>query len=61
LIAIHLDRAGMNTQICSRTDHAAKFLKKNFANLVLLDITLPDQSGFALLEELKASGRRPCP
>lgn len=56
LIAIHLDRAGMNTQICNRTDHAAKFLKKNFANLVLLDITLPDQSGFAFLEQLKASG-----
>jgi DNA-binding response OmpR family regulator len=55
LIAVQLERAGMNTQICNRATHAAKFLKKNFANLVLLDINLPDQSGFALLEELKAA------
>jgi len=56
LIAGHLERSGMNTQVCSRSAHAAKFLKKNFANLILLDITLPDQSGFAFLEELKATG-----
>src|SRR5262249_35621276 len=49
------ERAGMHTQICNRAAHAAKFLKKNFANLVLLDITLPDQSGFSLMEELKAA------
>ncbi len=55
LISQHLERAGMHTQICNRAAHAAKFLKKNFANLVLLDITLPDQSGFSLMEELKAS------
>src|SRR4029077_2919732 len=34
---------------------AFKFLKKNFANLLLLDITLPDQSGFSVMEELKAA------
>ena len=55
LIAQHLERAGMHTQVCNRGAHAAKFLKKNFANLILLDITLPDQSGFALMEELKAA------
>jgi DNA-binding response OmpR family regulator len=56
LIAIYLERAGMQSQICNRTEHAAKFLKKNFANLILLDITLPDQSGFGFMEQLKASG-----
>ncbi|MBS0662490.1 MAG: response regulator transcription factor [Verrucomicrobia bacterium] len=55
LIAIHLERSGMQTQICNRAAHALSFLKKNFANLLLLDITLPDQSGFQLLEELKAA------
>ncbi len=55
LIAQHLERAGMRTQVCNRGAHAAKFLKKNFANLILLDITLPDQSGFSLMEELKAA------
>lgn len=56
LIANHLENAGMHTQVCNRAAHASKFLKKNFANLLLLDITLPDQSGFALMEELKAAG-----
>lgn len=55
LIAHHLEKSGMNTQICNRAAHAAKFLKKNFANLLLLDITLPDQTGFSLMEELKAA------
>lgn len=54
LIARHLEDAGMQTQVYHRGGHAAKFLHKNFANLMLLDISLPDQSGFALLEELKA-------
>ena len=55
LIAIHLERAGMETQVCNRADHALKFLQKNFANLLLLDISLPDQSGFSLLEALKGA------
>ena len=54
LIANHLEKAGMHTQICTRASHAMKFLEKNFANLILMDINLPDQSGFALAEELKA-------
>ena len=55
LIAAHLERAGMHTQICPRAVHALKFLKKNFANLILVDINLPDQSGFSLVDELKKS------
>ncbi len=56
LIAGTLERADMHTQICTRAQHALKFLKRNFANLLLLDINLPDQSGFALAEELKTAG-----
>src|SRR5436305_12989360 len=55
LIAHQLDRAGMHTQICNRAQHALKFLKKNFANLLLLDINLPDQTGFSLVDDLKAA------
>jgi DNA-binding response OmpR family regulator len=55
LIALHLEGAGMQTQIYNRAAHATRFLKKNFANLILLDIGLPDQTGFALIEELKAA------
>jgi DNA-binding response OmpR family regulator len=54
LMSVHLEKAGMHTQICNRAQHAVKFLRKNFANLVLLDITLPDQTGFSMVEELKA-------
>lgn len=55
LIAVHLEKAGMHTQICNRAQHALKFLKKNFANLLLLDINLPDQSGFSLVEDLNSN------
>ncbi|MFI5355940.1 MAG: response regulator transcription factor [Opitutales bacterium] len=55
LISIHLEGAGMQTQVYHRAAHASKFLKRNFANLLLLDISLPDQSGFALLDELRAA------
>jgi DNA-binding response OmpR family regulator len=57
LIAVHLENAGMNTQVYDRAAHAMKFLGNNFANLLLLDINLPDQSGFALLEELKKADK----
>jgi DNA-binding response OmpR family regulator len=48
-----LEDAGMQTQVYNRCAHAFRFLKRNFANLMLLDLTLPDQSGFALMDELK--------
>lgn len=53
VIAVHLDAAGMQTQVYNRAAHAIKFLSGNFANLMLLDIGLPDQTGFALLDELQ--------
>jgi DNA-binding response OmpR family regulator len=55
VISIHLEEAGMQSQVYDRAAPAMKFLKRNFANLLLLDINLPDQSGFALLEELKTN------
>jgi len=56
LIAEQLEAAGMQTQVYYRCAHASRFLKNNFANLLLLDINLPDQSGFQLIEELKLNG-----
>ena len=55
LICLHLEDAGMQTQIYNRCALALRFLKKNFANLLLLDVNLPDQTGFSLLEELKSN------
>ena len=48
VISEHLEAAGMQTQICNRCALAMRFLKNNFANILLLDLTLPDQNGFAL-------------
>ncbi len=53
LVATHLERNGMHTQICNRAAHALTYLRKNFANLVVVDINLPDQSGFSLVEDFK--------
>ena len=54
LICAHLEEAGMQTQSYNRCSLALRFLQNNFANLLLLDVNLPDQSGFALLAELQS-------
>jgi DNA-binding response OmpR family regulator len=56
VISIHLEEAEMHSQVCLCAAHALRFLEHNFANLMLLDLNLPDQSGFSLLNELKAKG-----
>ena len=53
LIAEQLEMSGMMTQVYHRASHVVRFLQNNFANLMLLDVNLPDSTGFALLEELK--------
>lgn len=53
LMAERLEAANMNTLVCNDGAHAIRFLRKNFANLLLLDLGLPDRNGFSLVEELK--------
>ena len=53
LISQHLENAGMNVQAYNRCAPAIRFLQHNFANPILLDLTLPDSSGFDLLRDLK--------
>lgn len=53
LISEQLENAGMLTQVYHRAANVVRFLKKNFANLMLLDINLPDKSGFSVVESLK--------
>jgi DNA-binding response OmpR family regulator len=48
-----LENSGMRTQVFHRAGSALKFLRHNFVNLVLLDISLPDRSGLGLLKDLK--------
>lgn len=43
----------MHVQAYNRTAPALRFLQHNFANLVLLDVNLPDGNGFDLLKQIK--------
>lgn len=56
LIATQLEIAGMQSQICHEASHVERYLKNNFANLILLDLHLPDDTGFNLMTELRKSG-----
>jgi len=53
MISDQLEVAGMMTQVYHRAANVVRFLSKNFANLLLLDVNLPDQTGFSLIEDLK--------
>ena len=52
-ISDHLEMSEMATMVYNQARNVARFLSNNFVNLLLLDINLPDSTGFALLEELK--------
>ncbi len=56
LIATQLEIAEMQSQICHEASHVERFLKNNFANLLLLDVHLPDNTGFQLMDALRKSG-----
>ena len=53
VITQHLEEAGMNVQTYTRAAPALRFLQHNFANLLLLDINMPETTGFELLKMLK--------
>ncbi len=53
IICEQLENVGMQTQPYDRCAPALRFLERNFANLLLLDLNLPDASGFQLLADLK--------
>ena len=53
-ITQHLEIAELMVQSFDRGSKALEFLQKNFVNLVLLDINLPDYNGFDLIREIRA-------
>lgn len=56
LVSSQLEAAGMRTQTFNRVSPVLRFLEANFANLVLLDVNLPDGNGFLAAEELRSKG-----
>ena len=56
LIATQLEVSGMQSQVCHEASHVERFLKNNFANLILLDVHLPDDTGFNLMSDLRKAG-----
>ncbi len=53
MVADHLESVDMLPQMFHRGENAIRFLKSNHANLMLLDVNLPDTTGFQLIEELR--------
>jgi DNA-binding response OmpR family regulator len=59
LVTLRLEEAGMQVQGYTSAAPALRFLRANFANLLLLDINLPGgQSGFDLRDALNRDGLR---
>lgn len=55
-ISEFLEGHGMYTQIYNSGQNLIRFLERNFANLMLLDVNLPDRTGFSILEEIRRAG-----
>ena len=53
MVSDQLEEAGMMTQVFHTVANAERYLTRNFANLMLLDVELPDGNGFDLFESLK--------
>ena len=56
VIAENLEQAGMRTATFHNSSQTMRFMQNNFANLLLLDLNLPDQDGFSLLDQMKKNG-----
>lgn len=51
-----VEMAGMSVQVFYKPSSALRFLEHGFANLLLLDVNLPEMSGFDLMGELRRRG-----
>ncbi|HNX05372.1 MAG TPA: response regulator transcription factor, partial [Opitutales bacterium] len=51
-----IEMAGMTVQVFYKPSHALRYLEHGFANLLLLDVNMPEMSGFELMAELRRKG-----
>ncbi len=53
VISSYLKQAGLSVVVAKNSQEAQEIIDKNHPNLIILDVILPDQSGFELCRELK--------
>jgi two-component system alkaline phosphatase synthesis response regulator PhoP len=56
LLADSLRREGYDTRLCGDVAHAEEELKTHVVDVILLDVMLPDRSGFEFCAELRNQG-----
>lgn len=56
LVTEQLESADMQIQVHNNGSNVIHFLSRNFVNLVLMDVGLPDTTGFDLLSEMRKQG-----
>lgn len=54
MVAEQLEESGMMAQVFHTVANVERYLERNFANLMLLDVDLPDGNGFELFDKLKS-------
>lgn len=56
VIGQQIEMTGMTVQVFYKPSSAMRYLEHGFANLLLLDVNMPEMSGFELLAELRRKG-----
>lgn len=56
LVVEELEAAGMQVHVFNQGGNVVKYLQRHFVNLVLLDVGLPDMSGFDIIRGIRAAG-----
>jgi DNA-binding response OmpR family regulator len=56
VIGQQIEMAGMSVQVFYRPSHALRYLEHGFANLLLLDVNMPELNGFELMAEIRRCG-----
>ena len=51
-----VEMAGMSVQVFYKPSSALRYLEHGFANLVLMDVNMPEMNGFEMLTELRRKG-----
>ena len=56
VIGQQIEMAGMTVQVFYKPSSALRYLEHDFANLILLDVNMPEMNGFEMLTEIRRKG-----